>query len=140
MTRPAPESDVEQAKARLVLWSSGMKYPSMYGKPPHSNPADVDRLLSSYDRLTRFMELLEPDPEDREEALSDPEFWAADYRNAMSQLAAVEAIETRANKLATDNEWLRGLIVATDKPWGPGLDPIGDLLTEPRAIRESKPE
>jgi hypothetical protein len=58
MTRPAPESDVEQALARLVAWSAGMKAPLMYGTPPQPSPIDVDRLLSSHERLTREVERL----------------------------------------------------------------------------------
>ena len=176
MTRPASESDVKQAKAaakHVEDWDGAdhfedcpaLKHADGECDCPEDGCPDPDEgcdcylgamrdcresilaLLSSHDRLTRFMALLEPDPADREAVLNDPEYWSADYRHAMSQLESVEAIETRANKLADENdrltrevERLRGLIVATDKPWGPGLDPMGDLLTEARAIREAKPE
>jgi len=88
--------------------------------------ADIRALLADHERLSRFMVLLEPDVKDREVILSKPEFWAADYRNAMDKLAVVAEIETRANVAAMRVERLRRLIEA--------------LKAETCAILEAKPE
>ena len=52
---------------------------------------------------------------------------------------SLETLIASHERLRLEVERLRGLIAACDKPWGSGLDPMGDLLTEARAIRESAP-
>jgi chromosome segregation ATPase len=97
---------VEQAKVRLKDYNMD---------PPAWSDvallvADHDRLTREVGRLTRFINLLEPDDADRAEILNNPEFWATDFRHAMSKLAEVMTLYERTNSAEAEVERLRARI------------------------------
>ena len=59
---------------------------------------DIRAALEEIERrggAERFLELLEPDAEDREEVRANPEFWATDYKHAYDKLSEIEDARSR---------------------------------------------